>query len=46
MAMDTALIAGDWQDKNVLECHIDLGQERIFFLYMVRIPQRLETSLY
>lgn len=46
MAMDTALRAGDWQDKNVLEYQVDLGQDRIFFPYMVRILQRLETPLY
>lgn len=33
MAVGTALVvAGDWQDKNVLEYHVGLGQDRIFFL--------------
>lgn len=45
MAVDMAFRAGDWQDKNVLEFHVDSGQGRIFFLYMVRIPQKLEMSV-
>lgn len=46
MAVGTALVAGDGKDKNVLEYHVGLGQDRIFFLYMVGILQRFETSLY
>lgn len=47
MAVGTALVvAGDWQDKNVLEYHVGLGQDRIFFLYTVGILQRFEASLY